>query len=102
MLFGDFDDLVDVGIDVLLRGVEVANNDANDVGALELTWRAETFLDILHLLRYFFGELIRHLPIFILDLEEDDTVPKCMDAEQCWMILNGSNQFQCLFLIRLH
>lgn len=68
---GHFDDLVDVGVNMFLGGVEVANDNTNDVVALELTWRAEAFFDVLHPLCYFFGQLHRHLPILILNLEED-------------------------------
>ena len=57
---------------MILGGVEVAYDYADDVVGLELAWRTEAFFDVLNPLCYFFGRLDGHLPILILDLEEDD------------------------------
>lgn len=84
---------------MLLGGVEVADDYADYVVVLELARRAEAFFDVLHLLRYFFGEIERHFAVLVLDLEEDYRVYRCMDAEQVRVGLDSSNQFQCLFFV---
>lgn len=98
---GHFDDLVDVVVDVLLRGVEVADDYADDVVALELSGRAEALFDVLHLLGHPLGQLKRHLSAFILDLEQHDRVSEGMHAEQGGMSLDGRDQLQRLVFVRL-
>lgn len=80
-LLGHFDDLVDVSVDVLLSGVEVADDYANAVVIMELSRRTETLFDIFYPFGYFFGQRGRHLPVFVLDLEEDYRIPERVDAE---------------------
>lgn len=87
---------------MLLGGVEVANDYADHVVALELAWRAEAFFDVLYPLCYFFRQIERHLAVLVFDLEEDYRVYRCMDAEQARVGLDGGNQLQCFFFIGLN
>lgn len=91
LLFGHLDDLADIIVNVFLCGVEIANSDANDVVALELGRSAEAFFDVLDFTCHSFGQLERDSTVFIFNLEEDDGVLHCVDAEQCGMSLNGGN-----------
>lgn len=60
---------IDVGIDVLVGGVEVADDDADDLCSPETCRGAEAFLYVLYLGSNALGELVGNDPVLVFHLE---------------------------------